>query len=124
MKAEVHYAKAQRLNAAQLMHNVTPDWEAIIELIHLSAHHYVLAGTEWAGVQHKQSHPHSNNQAILKQANAPSEVQNAWFSIETLRAGNSYGAKSDPQAGSDARKEIAIIAQWVDLLRLNQGGNP
>ncbi len=56
MKADVHYDKAEKIATSQSTLNPVTDTESIVELCYMSAHHYILAGTEWAGTAHFQSH--------------------------------------------------------------------
>jgi len=119
MKADVHLAKAERMAATQAKLDPAIDWETIVETCYMSAHHYILAGTEWAGVSHLQNHLHSMNPTLLQQANAPTEVNAAWSKLEQLRAGNVYGAKTSGTASDDARASLQIIDQWVLQQRAN-----
>lgn len=117
MKADAHLAKGERLAATQAQLDPATSWEGIVELCYMSAHHLILAGSEWAGTAHAQSHAHRENVRLFKQAAAPSEVAEAWDHLETLRAGNVYGAKTNGTASSQARAYLQIIADWAHSLR-------
>jgi hypothetical protein len=117
MKADAHYDKAERLTEAQARLDAGRDWELIVEGCYMSAHNFVLAGTEWPGVAHSQGHMHKENVRLLKQAAAPSEVQDAWNQLEVLRAGNVYGARTNGTASSSARAHLQKLTQWATSVR-------
>ncbi len=85
MKADVHYDKAQRLSQTQSILAPAQHYESIIEICYMSAHHYILAGTEWAGTPHQQRHAHADNIRLLKTATAPQPVLDAWTDLEKYR---------------------------------------
>lgn len=115
MKADAHYAKGQRLDATQAKLDPATDWESIIEGCYMSAHNYLLAGAEWLGFVHAQSHMHRENANLLKKASAPQQVREAWDRLEVLRAGNVYGARTNGIASADARNRLRIIADWAAM---------
>jgi hypothetical protein len=82
----------------------------------MSAHHYILAGTEWVGVTHFQGHAHRDNPRLMKQAQTPQDVVHAWEELEILRSGYIYGAKSDVSAGNQARDHLKTITDWAKAL--------
>jgi hypothetical protein len=100
MKAEAHYQKGQRLAATQAKLDPATDWESIIEGCYMAAHNYVLAGAEWLGQAHQQSHKHQQNPRLLTQAAAPKAVRDAWESLDILRAGNVYGGHTNGAASA------------------------
>jgi len=105
MKAEVHYDKAQRLSQTQAILDPAQHYESIVELCYMSTHHYILAGTEWVGTPHHQSHAHRDNARLLKAA-APQAILDAWNDLEKYRAGYIYGAKDDITVCNDARQAL------------------
>lgn len=113
MKADAHLAKGERIAATQAHLDPATSWESIVELCYMSAHHLVLAGTEWAGVTHAQSHAHRENVRLLKQAAVPLAVADAWDRLETLRAANVYGAKTNGTASAQARVYLQTILDWT-----------
>jgi hypothetical protein len=90
--------------------------ESIIELCYMSAHHYILAGTEWAGTAQFQSHAHRDNPRLMKQAQTPQDVVRAWEALEIFRSGYIYGAKSDVVAANQARDHLKTIIDWAKAL--------
>ena len=113
MKAEAHYDKGRRIAATQAKLDPAADWETIVECCYMSAHHLLLAGTEWTGTAHPQSHAHRENVRLLKQAGAPQTVRDAWDKLEILRAGNVYGARTNGAASADARRHQETISDWA-----------
>lgn len=113
MKAETHFLKGERMAMTQAKLMPTPDWESIVENCYMAAHNFILAGAEWAGVTHPQSHKHTANAGLLRQAAAPQSVQDAWNQLDVLRAGNVYGGQTNPAAGDEARQYLARIQQWA-----------
>ena len=95
MKADDHFAKAERMAATQAKLDPATDWESIIEGCYMAAHNYVIAGVEYCGISHPQSHKHAANAQLLRQANAPDEVKAAWDALERLRNGNVYGGRTN-----------------------------
>ena len=71
MKAEAHYQKGQRIAAAQAKLDPATDWESIVEECYMAAHNFVLAGAEWLGVAHQQSHIHRQNIGLVQRSGAP-----------------------------------------------------
>jgi predicted nucleotidyltransferase len=103
MKADAHYDKAERLADAQARLDPTQDWELIVEGCYMSAHNFVLAGSEWVGVSHSQSHMHKENVRLLKQAAAPAAVQDAWTSWRFYERATSTAR--EPMAAPAPRRE-------------------
>jgi hypothetical protein len=62
----------------------------------------VLAGVEWMGANHSQSHMHKLNVHLLNQVGAPQTVRDAWEKLEVLRVGNVYGARTNGTASAQA----------------------
>lgn len=112
----MHYAKGERLAAAQAKLDPATDWESIVEGCYMSAHNFVLAGAEWSGISHSQSHMHKENVRLLKQANAPQPVREAWNSLDIARAGNVYGARTNGVASAEARAHLQTIWDWTVAL--------
>jgi len=117
MNAQTHFEKAERLASAQTKLDPATDWESIVEGCYMAAYNYVPAGAEWLGVQHKQNHMHKQNVSLLRQANAPQAVREAWDQLETKRAGNVYGAKTNGVTSAEARRLLQTIHDWVAGLR-------
>ena len=117
MKAEAHYQKGQRMAAAQAKLDPATDWESIVEGCYMAAHNFVLAGAEWLGVAHQQSHKHQQNTGLLQQCGAPQAVRDAWGRLEVLRAGNVYGGHTNGVASAEARDEMQTIRIWATGLR-------
>lgn len=109
----MYSAKGERLAAAQIKLDPATDWESIVEGCYMSAHNFVLAGAEWSGTSHSQSLMHKENVRLLKQANAPQPVQDAWDKLEILRAGNIYGSRTNGVASAQAREYLRIIRDWA-----------
>lgn len=82
----------------------------------MSAHNFVLAGVEWMGASHSQSHMHKFNARLLKQVGAPQPVQSAWEDLEILRAGNVYGARINGTVSAQARSYLKLIENWASAL--------
>ncbi len=116
MKADAHYDKAERLADAQTRLDPAQDWELIVEGCYMSAHHFVLAGAEWAGASHSQGHMHKDNVRLLKQAGASQPVQDAWNQLEILRAGSVYGARANGTASARARDGLRAVREWATNL--------
>lgn len=113
MNADAHFDKARRLAAAQTKLDPTTDWESIVEGCYMSAHNFVLAGVEWSGASHSQSHMHKFNARLLNQVGAPQPVRQAWDNLETLRAGNVYGARTNGTVSAEARDHLKVIEVWA-----------
>ncbi len=116
MKAEKHFQKGSRFERTQAKLELEEDWETIIEACYMAAHHYIEAGSEWLGVTHPQAHAHRDNIALLKQASAPSEVQDAWRNLELLRPGSIYGSHISGTGSSEARDALKTIKEWVETV--------
>lgn len=116
MKADAHHAKGGRLAAAQAKLDPATDWESIVEGCYMAAHNFVLAGTEWLGISHSQNHMHKENVRLLRLANAPQPVREAWNSLDILRAGNVYGARTNGVASAEARTHLQTIRDWAASL--------
>ena len=117
MNAEAHYQKGQQLAATQAKLDPATDWEGIIEGCYMAAHDYVLAGAEWLGQAHQQSHEHQQNPRLLTQAAAPKAVRDAWESLDILRAGNVYGGHTNGAASAEARLDMQTTVNWATGLR-------
>jgi hypothetical protein len=117
MKAEDHFQKAQRLEKGQHQLDPVHYGELVIEGCYMAAHHYIEAGTEWRGVSHPQAHAHKDNVRLLKQANAPNTVQDAWRTLETLRPSGIYGKEPDELAGAKAQAALQVIKDWAEEAR-------
>ncbi|HEX6123311.1 MAG TPA: hypothetical protein VFY89_09120 [Ktedonobacterales bacterium] len=89
------------------------DWEIVVESCYMAAHNFIVAGAEWTGVPHPQSHKHAANVSLLQRAAAPQDVREAWDQLEVLRAGNIYGGHTDPAAADEARQYLATIQRWA-----------
>ena len=113
MNAERHFEKAEGFDRSQGKLDAADDAELIVEGCYFSAHHLIVAGTEWRGVPHSQSHPHGQNLALLKHASAPMDVLNAWSTLERLRSGSVYGGKTSGTTSGDARRALAAIRGWT-----------
>ncbi len=117
MKAEKHFQKGERFEQAQARLDPAPDWESIIEICYMAAHHYLIAGVDWRTGTHPSTHAHSANANLLKQLGAPGEVQKAWDDLDVLRSGGVYGARTNGVASAQARSCLAIIKVWVEAAR-------
>ncbi len=117
MNAEKHFQKGTRFERTQAKLELADDWETIIEACYMASHHYIEAGTEWHGVAHPQAHAHRDNISLLKKANAPSEVQDAWRNLELLRPGSIYGSHTTGTGSSEAREALKLIKEWVEKVR-------
>lgn len=116
MKPEAHFDKGKRLAGSQAKLDPATDWESIVEGCYMAAHNFVLAGVEWMGASHSQSHMHKFNARLLDQVGAPQSVRDAWDKLDASRAGNVYGARTNGTASAQARAYLAIIEAWADGL--------
>lgn len=117
MNAEKHFQKAQRLEQGQNQLDPVHHGELVIEGCYMAAHHYIEAGAEWRGVAHPQAHAHKDNTRLLKQANAPDSIQDAWRTLETLRPSGIYGKEPDESAGATAQASLQVIKGWTEEAR-------
>jgi hypothetical protein len=84
----------------------------------MAAHHLLLAGAEWRGFAHAQSHAHKDNAGLLsRQVKAPLEVQKAWNRLDAMRPGSIYGTRSSGTEGAEARADVKIIKDWAEEAR-------
>ncbi len=115
MNAEKHYQKGLRFERSQLKLDPIEDSEALVESCYMAAHHFLLAGTEWRGFAHAQSHAHKDNAGLPgRQVKAPLEVQRAWSLLDNMRPGSIYGARSGGVEGPEARKALQTIKDWTE----------
>jgi hypothetical protein len=117
MKAEAHFQKGKRMATAQAKLDPATDWESIVEGCYMAAHNFVLAGAEWLGQAHQQSHVHRQNVGLLQRSGAPQPVRTAWDRLEVLRAGNVYGGHTNGTASAEARDRLQVIQGWATALR-------
>jgi hypothetical protein len=117
MNAEKHFQKGARFERTQAKLELADDWETIIEACYMASHHYIEAGAEWLGVPHPQAHAHRDNISLLKNANAPSEVQDSWRNLELLRPGSIYGSRTSGTGSTEARDALKLIKEWAEKAR-------
>ena len=117
MNADRHFEKGEAFEASQAKLDSASNAELVVDGCYYAAHHFVLAGTEWRGVAHKQSHPHGKNPELLNDAGAPEAVSDAWDALERLRSGYVYGGRTAGTGGADARDALATIKTWVTAAR-------
>jgi hypothetical protein len=118
MKAEKHFEVGGNLEADQSVLNPAANWRLIVEGCYMAAHHYILAGAEWRGIAHPQSHGHAANAGILRQAGAPPEIGDAWHKLDyDLRPGQVYGRQPDGEASEEARAALKVIKDWAEEAR-------
>lgn len=118
MKADKHFQKGERFERSQMKLDPVEDSEAVIESCYMAAHNYLLAGAEWRGFTHPQSHAHSENAGLLnREVKAPQEVQDAWVLLDKMRPGHIYGSRSGGTEGAEARKAFKTIKDWAEEAR-------
>lgn len=118
MNAAKHYQKGLRFDRSQLKLDPIEDSEALVESCYMAAHHFLLAGAEWRGFAHAQSHAHKDNAGLLsRQAKAPQAVQDAWSLLDNMRPGSIYGARSGGAEGPEAQKALKTIKDWAEEAR-------
>jgi hypothetical protein len=116
MKAEARFQKGERMAAAQTKLDPATDWESIVEGCYRAAHNFVLAGGEWLGQAHQQSHVHRQNVGLLQRSGAPQPARTARDRLEILRAGNVYGRHTNGTAAAEARERLQVIQVWATAL--------
>ncbi len=114
MKAEQLLQKALRFETTQSGLEPATDWESIIEICYLAAHHFLIAGVDWRSGTHPSTHAHNANPKLLRDLSAPSEVQKAWSDFDVLRSGNVYGGRTNGVGSSQARLCLKIIKEWAE----------
>jgi len=114
MKAEQHFQKALRFEKTQSGLEPATDWESIIELGYMAAHHFLIAGADWRSGTHPSTHAHGLNPKLLRDLNASAEVQKAWSDFDVLRSGNVYGGRTNGAGSAQARLCLKIIKEWAE----------
>lgn len=118
MKADKHFQKGERFERSQLKLDPAEDAEVLIESCYMAAHHYLLAGLEWRGIAHPQSHAHKDNAGLLsRHAKAPLEVQDAWKLLDDMRPGSIYGTHGDAASAIQARTALKTVRDWTEVAK-------
>lgn len=112
MKADGHLQKAIREEKSTWKLDAEQDSELIVEGLYGAAHHYIAYSLELKHGEH--SDKHDKDFLILKKY-GHDDVRSKFETLDSLRAGDFYGGRTNGERVSKARRLLAEIKAWAGV---------
>lgn len=112
MKAEGHLNKAKREEKSTRKLDPEEDSELIVEGLYGAAHHYIAYVLELKHGEHSDKH---DRDFLLLKKYGYYDIRSKFETLDSLRAGDFYGGRTDGERVEKAKLLLSEIKAWVGV---------
>lgn len=112
MRAEGHLEKARREEKSTRKLDPEEDSELIVEGLYGAAHHYIAYALEQKRGEHSDKH---GRDFLLLKKHGYDDIRSKFETLDSLRAGDFYGGRTNGERVKKARLLLSEIKAWAGV---------